>query len=232
MQTTSCTWPYVVPIGEDPAAHGHWCTFTDLYHTMPYHTMRVPCHRTQVLAPWPLEHAALLVPLRSVQFSSMAAGMAASPPTDGGAELSLVIAAELTQNSPCASTGQGKNRRSYDQQILCTHASCTCTLGQPTTRPGWTAGLPSLVTAADLTQTSTCASLARDRDPRENRRSCDQRSAISKSGSHTHANMSPRGLRAAHPRHSKPSATFPACPQGSGSRCGRVRACAGDLQAR
>ena len=37
MQTTSCTWPYVVPIGEDPAAHGHWCAFTDLYHTMPYH---------------------------------------------------------------------------------------------------------------------------------------------------------------------------------------------------
>ena len=36
MQTTSCTWPYVVPIGEDPAAHGHWCTFTDLYHTIPY----------------------------------------------------------------------------------------------------------------------------------------------------------------------------------------------------
>ena len=23
-------------IGEDPAAHGHWCAFTDLYHTMPY----------------------------------------------------------------------------------------------------------------------------------------------------------------------------------------------------
>ena len=36
-QTTSCTWPYVVPIGEDPAAHGHWCTFTDLYHTIPCH---------------------------------------------------------------------------------------------------------------------------------------------------------------------------------------------------
>ena len=35
-QTTSCTWPYVVPIGEDPAAHGHWCAFTDLYHTMPW----------------------------------------------------------------------------------------------------------------------------------------------------------------------------------------------------
>ena len=34
---TSCTWPYVVPIGEDPAAHGHWCAFTDLYHTIPYH---------------------------------------------------------------------------------------------------------------------------------------------------------------------------------------------------
>ena len=30
-------------IGEDPAAHGHWCTipyhtFTDLYHTIPYMT--------------------------------------------------------------------------------------------------------------------------------------------------------------------------------------------------
>ena len=25
------------PIGEDPAAHGHWCAFTDLYHTIPYH---------------------------------------------------------------------------------------------------------------------------------------------------------------------------------------------------
>ena len=23
--------------GEDPAAHGHWCAFTDLYHTIPYH---------------------------------------------------------------------------------------------------------------------------------------------------------------------------------------------------
>ena len=40
MQTTSCTWPYVVPIGEDPAAHGHWCAFTDLYHTIPYHTIQ------------------------------------------------------------------------------------------------------------------------------------------------------------------------------------------------
>ena len=30
----------VVPIGEDPAAHGHWCTFTDLYHA-------TPCHATQ-----------------------------------------------------------------------------------------------------------------------------------------------------------------------------------------
>ena len=39
MQTTRCTWPYLVPIGEDPAAHGHWCAFTDLYHTIPYHTM-------------------------------------------------------------------------------------------------------------------------------------------------------------------------------------------------
>ena len=38
MQTISCTWPSVVPIGEDPAAHGHWCAFTDLYHTIPYTT--------------------------------------------------------------------------------------------------------------------------------------------------------------------------------------------------
>ena len=30
-------WPrqLIVPIGEDPAAHGHWCAFTDLYHTIP-----------------------------------------------------------------------------------------------------------------------------------------------------------------------------------------------------
>ena len=28
-------------IREDPAAHGHWCAFTDLYHTIPYHTMHV-----------------------------------------------------------------------------------------------------------------------------------------------------------------------------------------------
>ena len=41
MQTTSCTWPYVVPIGEDPAAHGHWCAFTDLYHTIPYQWLRL-----------------------------------------------------------------------------------------------------------------------------------------------------------------------------------------------
>ena len=26
MQTISCTWRPVVPIREDPAAHGHWCT--------------------------------------------------------------------------------------------------------------------------------------------------------------------------------------------------------------
>ena len=61
----------------------------------------------------------------------------------------------------------------------------------------------SLVTAADLTQTSTCASLARGRDPRKNRRSCDQekspvvRSAISKSGS-------------THPR--KPTTVGATCP--------------------
>ena len=28
-------------IGEDPAAHGHWCTFTNLYHTMPYHIKQI-----------------------------------------------------------------------------------------------------------------------------------------------------------------------------------------------
>ena len=26
-----------MPTGEDPAAHGHWYAFTDLYHAMPYH---------------------------------------------------------------------------------------------------------------------------------------------------------------------------------------------------
>ena len=42
MQTTSCTWPYVVPIGEDPAAHGHWCLHRPLpyvYHTIPYYLL-------------------------------------------------------------------------------------------------------------------------------------------------------------------------------------------------
>ena len=43
-------------------AHGHWCTFTDLYHTIPYHTMG----KTTTLA----YSVALLAPLRSVQFSS------------------------------------------------------------------------------------------------------------------------------------------------------------------
>ena len=37
MQTASCTWPCVVPVGEDPAAHGHWCAFPDLYCAMPHH---------------------------------------------------------------------------------------------------------------------------------------------------------------------------------------------------
>ena len=32
-----------MPIGEDPAAHGHWCAFIDLYHTIPYHTARIWC---------------------------------------------------------------------------------------------------------------------------------------------------------------------------------------------
>ena len=36
MQTISCTWHEVVPIGEDPAAHGHGCTFIDRYHTITY----------------------------------------------------------------------------------------------------------------------------------------------------------------------------------------------------
>ena len=52
MQTAGCTWPQVVPVGEDPAAHGHWCAFTDLYHAMPCHaatgapswTSAMPCH--------------------------------------------------------------------------------------------------------------------------------------------------------------------------------------------
>ena len=32
---------FLTLVGEDPAAHGHWCAFTDLYHTIPYHTMRM-----------------------------------------------------------------------------------------------------------------------------------------------------------------------------------------------
>ena len=40
--------PYVVPIGEDPAAHGHWCAFTDLY---PYHTIPYPVLVQQRAAP-------------------------------------------------------------------------------------------------------------------------------------------------------------------------------------
>ena len=36
----------------------------------------------------------------------------------------------------------------------------------------------AMSTAADLTQTSTCVSLARGRDPRKNRRSCEQRHLI------------------------------------------------------
>ena len=61
MQTTSCTWPWVVPVGEDPAAHGHWCAFTDLYHTMPYHTCQAGVNSCQVglfAAPLPRARAA------------------------------------------------------------------------------------------------------------------------------------------------------------------------------
>ena len=39
MQTVSCTWHQVVSVGEDPAAHSHWCTFMGLYHAMPCHAM-------------------------------------------------------------------------------------------------------------------------------------------------------------------------------------------------
>ena len=43
MQTVGCTWRWVVPVGEDLAAHGHWCTFTDLCHAMPcHHLNRAP----------------------------------------------------------------------------------------------------------------------------------------------------------------------------------------------
>ena len=34
-------------VGEDPAAHGHWCTFTDLYHAMPCHV--TTCEQLGVL---------------------------------------------------------------------------------------------------------------------------------------------------------------------------------------
>ena len=33
-----------MPIGEDPAAHGHWCTFTDLYHAIPFHVLIMYLH--------------------------------------------------------------------------------------------------------------------------------------------------------------------------------------------
>ena len=42
MQTISCTWRYVVPISENQAAHGHWCTFTDIYHAMPQYGREWP----------------------------------------------------------------------------------------------------------------------------------------------------------------------------------------------
>ena len=70
MQTASCTWPQVVPVGEDPAAHGHWYAFTDLCHAWPcghwcaftdlYHAM--PCHAT-------LYHAMGVLP-STVQFDA------------------------------------------------------------------------------------------------------------------------------------------------------------------
>ena len=72
-----------------PGRFGRQVSVTDIYHTtipyhtipyLPYHTIPCPQHagvrRSSVpstqpnLAPWPLEYAVLLVPLRSVQFSS------------------------------------------------------------------------------------------------------------------------------------------------------------------
>ena len=44
-QTVSCarvTWRWVVLVGEDQAAHGHWCTFTDLCHAMPHQLLSLP----------------------------------------------------------------------------------------------------------------------------------------------------------------------------------------------
>ena len=44
------------------AAHGHWCTFTDLYHTMPYHAHvplpyhTIPCACTSTMPPCATEH--------------------------------------------------------------------------------------------------------------------------------------------------------------------------------
>ena len=47
MQTVGCTWRQVVPVGEDPAAHGHWGTFTDLYDAMPCHAALHWCERSR-----------------------------------------------------------------------------------------------------------------------------------------------------------------------------------------
>ena len=49
-----------VPIGEDPAAHGHWCAFTDLYHTIPYGKFTYPSQTSTI--PYTV--------CNSVQFSS------------------------------------------------------------------------------------------------------------------------------------------------------------------
>ena len=62
-----------MPIGEDPAAQGHWCAFIDLYHTIPYQgewELISKPRRLAVLRNRRLNNVALLATLRSVRFSA------------------------------------------------------------------------------------------------------------------------------------------------------------------
>ena len=58
MQTISCTWRWVVPIREDPAARSHWCALTDLYHAMPFHAPFTDLYHTMPCRTCPVQRGA------------------------------------------------------------------------------------------------------------------------------------------------------------------------------
>ena len=64
-QTTSCTWPHVVPVGEDPAAHGHQDSAQAMVVLSPQNTGLPPPGHLHVLI-W-IPTAASKTPLSSVQ---------------------------------------------------------------------------------------------------------------------------------------------------------------------